>query len=181
MHNEFSLGIPHLNQFNHLAYKHATKECVFLWAPIYMKDNRHEAMVKWVDYGTVGQSQERDLLTHFMSTSSGAACWMWPHPLPYNPTRDDLASTRATLLDLTRTQLSATQVLNITLMWLHSMTEWIMWQSCLCTWNTVKREWAVQCKVTYAYCINLPAHNYIVYSSSCTCFEIPRKEHLCLN
>lgn len=106
---------------------------------MYMKGNRHEAMVKWVDYGTVGQSQERDLLDHFLSTSSGAACWMWPHPLPHNPTRDDLASTWATLLELTRTQLSATQGPNITLMCLHSMTEWIMWQRCLCTWNRVKR------------------------------------------
>lgn len=97
------------------------------------KENRHGAVVKWVDYGSAGRSQEWDLLTHLMSTSSGAACWMWPHPLPHNPTRDDLAPTWAMLLDLTRTQLSATQGLNITLMWLRSMTERIMWQSYLCT------------------------------------------------
>lgn len=88
-----------------------------------------------------------------LSTSSGAACWTWPRPLPHNPTRDDLASTRATLLDLTTTQPSATRGLSITLMWLDSMTEWIMWQSCLCTWNMLKekkkRDWDTHCKVAH--------------------------------
>lgn len=38
------------------------------------RGDMHGATVKRVDYSAVGQSQERDLLTHLMSTSSGAAC-----------------------------------------------------------------------------------------------------------
>lgn len=99
-----------------------------------------------------------------LSTSSGAACWTWPHPLPHNPTRDDLASTRTTLLDLTTTQLSATRGLSITLMWLHSMTEWIMWQSCLCTWNMVIKKRGSGTLAAKWHTVNIPAHNYISLS-----------------
>lgn len=62
-----------------------------------------------------------------------------PHPSPHNPTRDDLASTRATWLDVTRTPLSAARGRRVTLMWRRYMTEWILWHSCLCTWNAVGR------------------------------------------
>lgn len=56
-------------------------------------------MVKWGDYGGAGQSQERDLLTHLMSIFSGAACWLWPHSLPNNPTRDGLTMTQDVRLE----------------------------------------------------------------------------------
>lgn len=48
-----------------------------------------------------------------------------PHPSPRNPTRDDLASTRAAWLDATRSPLSAARGRGVTLMWLRFMTEWI--------------------------------------------------------
>lgn len=67
LHNEFSLGITRLNQRNRLVYAHAMQERYFLWAALLMKHGRHRAMVKWVDYGSVGWSQVRDLLTHFVS------------------------------------------------------------------------------------------------------------------
>lgn len=76
----------------------------FALAAICKKGNMQGA--KPLYYIDVGQSHERDLLTHIASTSSGADCWIGAHPLPHNPTRDDLVFTRAMLLDLTRTQMS---------------------------------------------------------------------------
>lgn len=67
LHNDFSLEITCSNQRNQLVYVHAMEEHVFLWATVPVKDGRHGAMVKWVDYSCVGRSQVRDLLTHFVS------------------------------------------------------------------------------------------------------------------
>lgn len=67
LHNEFSLGITRLNQGKRLVCAHAMEEHGFLWAAVPVKDGRHGATVKWVDYGSVGRSQVRDLLTHFVS------------------------------------------------------------------------------------------------------------------
>lgn len=92
MHNEFSLGIPHLNQFNHLTYKMRRRNISFYELLYARRKTGMEPFFKWVENGASGQSQEWDLLTHLMSTSSEAACWMWLHPLPHNPTRDDLAA-----------------------------------------------------------------------------------------
>ena len=173
VHNEFSLGIPHLNQFNHLTYKMRQRNMSF-YELLYMQEGNAGAgaVVKWVDYGAAGQSQEWDLLTHLMSTSSGAACWMWPHPLLRNPTRDDLASTQATLLDLTRAQLSATRGPNTTLMWLHSMTERIMWRRCLRTWEIRGRgggeqgvQWAV-CRLWHSLWLNSAGNLQILKEKS---------------
>lgn len=46
----------------------------FALAAICKKGNMQGVMLKRLDYIDVGQSHERDLLTHIASTSSGAAC-----------------------------------------------------------------------------------------------------------
>lgn len=70
------------------------------------------------------------------------------------------------------------RVLNVTLMWLRSVTEWILWQSCLCTWNASQKKkkgawYAGPSDTSIHY---LCAHNYIFLLIFKCMLDIPWKE-----
>lgn len=118
-----------------------------------MKDGRHGATVKWVDYGSVGQSQVRDLLTHFASCPLPAELLVGRDPIHSPIILQEMILPRHERHYWTWQQPNRLPRLDlsITLMWLHSVTEWIMWQlfAHLKYGQKRKGEWDTCCKVAH--------------------------------